>query len=74
MRRYRVGRRVREYPFTFRRKSLLFLGSTGWKESGYIPDGSNMIFSYVQSLSWVRSSARFIYEDEHTDEQRDFRA
>ena len=74
MRRYRVGRRVREYPFASRRKSLLFLGSAGWKELGYIPDGSSMMFSYVQSLTWVGSSVRCIYKEQHTDERHDFHA
>ena len=51
MRRYLVGRRVREYRLAFRWKSLaLRLILMGWKDSGYIFDGSSMMFKGVQSL------------------------
>ena len=71
MRRYREGRRVHEYPFAFWRKSLLLHMSLGWKDLGYMFDGSSMIFfdravppgvRYVKEDKGERS-------DEHTDGQ-----
>ena len=49
---------------------------TGWKEFGYILDGSSMTFSYVQSLTQIVSgiTQNATRQDKHIDARRGFHA